>query len=217
MQKVDYEDLSQRVYKALKEMILNGDLHAGERLAQDELARKLGVSRTPLLSAFTKLEREMLVQTVPRRGTYVRTFSRRELLDVFEIRLRLEPLGARGAAEHATAEQVEELAALTQRYEKTVASGAADRARHEDLEFHTLIMRMSGNAFLSTFVESSNIILIANVQGLIKPPEESLAEHRKLLEAIRVRDAESAETLMYRHLESSRSALEHGLARADRG
>lgn len=217
MQKVDYEDLSQRVYRALKEMILNGDLHPGERLAQDELARRLGVSRTPLLSAFTKLEREMLVQTVPRRGTYVRTFSRRELLDVFEIRLRLEPLGARGAAEHATAEQLDELAALTQRYEEIVAAGVPERARHEDLAFHTLIMRMSGNVFLSTFVESSNIILIANVQGLIKPAEASLAEHRELLQAIRARDAESAEALMYRHLESSRAALEQGLARAEGG
>lgn len=217
MQRVDYEDLSQRVYRALKEMILTGYLCAGERLAQDELARKLGVSRTPLLSAFTKLEREMLVHTIPRRGTYVRTFSRRELLDVFEIRLRLEPLGARGAAEHATPNEIDELSALTERYEQTVAAGAAERARYEDLEFHMLIMRLSGNAFLSTFVESSNIILIANVQGLIKPAEASLAEHRELLRAIRVRDAESAEALMYRHLESSRAALEYGLAGAERG
>ncbi|TVR06400.1 MAG: GntR family transcriptional regulator, partial [Spirochaetaceae bacterium] len=96
MYKVEYEDLAQRVYKLLKQMILQGELCSGQRLPQDELAERLGVSRTPLLSAFSKLEREMLVETVPRRGSFVRAYSSEELLNIYDIRLRLEPLGARG-------------------------------------------------------------------------------------------------------------------------
>ncbi|TVQ21928.1 MAG: GntR family transcriptional regulator [Spirochaetaceae bacterium] len=207
MYKVEYDDLSQRVYKVLKQMILDGDLKSGERLAQDELAQRLGVSRTPLLSAFSKLEREMLVQTIPRRGSYVRSFTRSELLDVYDIRLRLEPLGARGAAANGTAEQIERLDALTAEYRQLVADHDSERVKHQDFEFHTLIMQMSGNTFLSSFVASSNIILIANVQGLIKSAEESLAEHLELVDAIRAHDGESAEELMYQHLLSSRTAL----------
>ena len=214
MRRVEYEDLSQRVYKVLKQMILDGELETGSRLAQDELAQRLGVSRTPLLSAFTKLEREMLVETVPRRGTYVRSFSRQELLDVFDIRLRLEPLGARGAAEHATEEDLEKLQAVTAHYRASIEAGASDRLKHEDFEFHLLVMQMSGNTFLSNIIASSNIILIANVQGLVKPAGESLAEHVRLVDAIRRRDAESAEELMYHHLFSSRAALAHGIAQS---
>ena len=210
MHKVEYDDLSQRVYKVLKQMILDGDLKSGERLAQDELAQRLGVSRTPLLSAFAKLEREMLVRTIPRRGRYVRAFTRSELLDVYDIRLRLEPLGARGAAAHGTAEQIERLDALTEQYRQLVADHDADRVKRHDFEFHMLIMEMSGNTFLSSIVASSNIILIANVQGLIKSAEESLAEHRRLVDAIRAHDDASAEELMYHHLFSSRTALAHG-------
>ena len=153
----------------------------------------------------------MLVETVPRRGTYVRSFSRAELLDVFDIRLRLEPLGARGAAEHASAEQVQRLEEITDEYRRTIATGAGEQLKHEDFEFHMLIMQMSGNSFLSNIVASSNIILIANVQGLIKPAEESLAEHERLLEVLRARDGDSAEELMYHHLFSSRTALAHGV------
>jgi DNA-binding GntR family transcriptional regulator len=156
----------------------------------------------------------MLVETIPRRGTYVRSFSTQELLDVFDIRLRLEPLGARGAAEHATDEDFEDLRSLTDRYRASIEAGAVDRLQHEDFDFHLLIMRMSGNTFLSNIVASSNIILIANVQGLIKAAGESLAEHVHLVDAICRRDADSAEELMYHHLFSSRAALARGVAQS---
>ena len=114
MYKVEYEDLAQRVHKLLKQMILQGELKSGQRLPQDELAEQLGVSRTPLLSAFSKLEREMLVETISRRGSFVRSFSTKELLDIYDIRLRLEPLGARGATLQATESEIDELEALTE-------------------------------------------------------------------------------------------------------
>ena len=109
MYKVDYEDLSQQVYKTLKEMILTGRLSSGEKLRQDSLAEELGVSRTPLLSAFSKLEREMLVEIVPRRGAFVKKYSYEELIHVYDIRVRLEPLGAAEAAVHGSRSAIADL------------------------------------------------------------------------------------------------------------
>ncbi|HKJ84610.1 MAG TPA: GntR family transcriptional regulator, partial [Spirochaetia bacterium] len=73
--RVDYEDLSGQVYRMLKHMILVGELKTGEKLRQDDLAERLGVSRTPLLSAFSKLEKEMLVELIPRRGAFVKQYD----------------------------------------------------------------------------------------------------------------------------------------------
>lgn len=209
MYKVEYEDLAQQVHKLLKQMILQGDLKTGQRLAQDELAERLGVSRTPLLSAFSKLEREMLVETIPRRGSFVRSYSHKELIDIYDIRLRLEPLGARGATEQATDAEIAELERITDEYERIIVTEDPGRVKEHDHEFHLALMGMSRNEFLRNIISSNNIILIANIQGLLKSPAESLAQHRSIVAAVRSRDPDVAEEQMYHHLFTSRASLVH--------
>ncbi len=209
MYKVEYEDLAQRVHKLLKQMILQGVLKCGQRLAQDELAERLGVSRTPLLSALSKLEREMLVETIPRRGSFVRSYTHQELINIYDIRLRLEPLGARGAAEQATDGEIEELKQITDRYQQVIATGDPGQIKEHDYDFHMLLMRMSRNTFLHSIISSNNIILIANIQGLLKDPAESLAQHRSIVAAVGSRDADFSEEQMYHHLFTSRATLLH--------
>jgi DNA-binding GntR family transcriptional regulator len=190
-------------------MILQGELRSGQRLPQDDLAERLGVSRTPLLSAFSKLEREMLVETVPRRGSFVRAYTSDELLNIYDIRLRLEPLGARGATERATDAEIEELVTFHERYESVITEGDAGRIKEHDYEFHMMLMRMSRNEFLQNIISSNNIILIANTVGLLKPPLESLEQHRNVIAAVRMREADLAEEQMYHHLFTSRARLLH--------
>lgn len=209
MYRVEYEDLAQRVHRVLKQMILKGELKSGQRLAQDELAEQLGVSRTPLLSAFSKLEREMLVKTIPRRGTFVREYSHKELVDIYDIRMRLEPLGARDATMRATSDEIAELERFNDRYEEIIAAGDAGQIKEHDYDFHMLLMSMSGNEFLHTIIASNNIILIANIQGLLKDPSESLAQHRSIIAAVRSHDPDAAEEQMYHHLFTSRATLLH--------
>ncbi len=209
MYRIEHEDLPQRVHKLLKEMILKGELELGQHLAQDELADRLGVSRTPLLSALSKLEREMLVESVPRKGSYVRSYSHEELLGIYDIRLRLEPLGARNATEHGTNAEIEELQRITDQYEEIIEQGNAGRIKSQDYEFHILLMEMSRNRFLYNIVTSNNIILIANLKGLLKKPRESLEQHRNILSAVQSRDPDIAEEQMYHHIFTSRAALIH--------
>ena len=209
MYRIEHEDLPQRVHKVLKRMILEGELELGQHLAQDELADRLGVSRTPLLSALSKLEREMLVETVPRKGSYVRSYSQDELLNIYDIRLRLEPLGARTATENGTNAEIQKLSRITDDYEKIVSQGDAGQIKSQDYKFHMFIMEMSRNRFLHNIVASNNIILIANVKGLLKGPKESLEQHRSIVSAVQSRDADAAEEQMYHHIFTSRAALIH--------
>ena len=204
--RVDYEDLSQQVYRMLKHMILVGELKTGEKLAQDELAVRLGVSRTPLLSAFSKLEKEMLVEMVPRRGAFVRKYELRELVDIYEIRVRLEPLGAAEAARNGSPEEKEELMRICREFD-SLAPTHDPKIKEMDYEFHMHIMKMSGNQLLYNIISSYSIIPIANFYGFFKEPETSATEHESVCAAIRDGAVTKARREMFQHINSSRQHL----------
>jgi DNA-binding GntR family transcriptional regulator len=204
--RVEHEDLSQKVYRTLKRMILIGELKTGEKLRQDKLAERLGVSRTPLLSAFSKLEKEMLVETVPRRGAFVRKYRLDELVDIYEIRVRLEPLGAAQAAKNGTDDEIAKLNSLSVEFGKMAASRSA-QLKELDYEYHMLIMKMSRNELLYNIISSYSIIPIANVYGFFKEPTASSDEHTALSQAITNRDASGARRQMFQHIDSSRRHL----------
>ncbi len=207
MYTVRYEDLSNKVYKALKEMILKGELHSGQKLLQEELAERLGVSRTPLLTAFSKLEKEHLVEIIPRRGAFVKKPEPEELIDMYDIRLRLEPLGAREAAETASPKDVAELTGILDRFRASAEEGEDGAVKAHDYAFHMQVMRMSGNQLLFSIISSFNMMIVSNMKGLLKDPLLSVAEHEELLRAIRDRNPDEAESLMFRHIAGSREAL----------
>lgn len=207
MYRIETEDLGRKVYKVLRSMIVNGDLRSGEKLGQEELAAKLGVSRTPLLFAFSKLEQDNLVEVLPRRGAYVRRYSRRELLDIYDIRCRLEPLAARDAAMNATPEDIASLAQLLGAFREALRAGDPLAQMRTDYAFHMELLRCCGNRFLLDMLATLNIIVISNAEGLQKPPEHSMREHDALLAALRARDADRAEAVMFAHVNDARRNL----------
>ena len=85
-----HSDLSYPVYKKIREMILKNELKPGEKLLQEKLAEQLGVSRTPLLKALQMLEHELLVESIPRRGMYVKKLSVDEMNEIYEVREAFE-------------------------------------------------------------------------------------------------------------------------------
>lgn len=87
-------DLSQPIYLKLKEMISNGELKQGEKIAQEKIAEKLGVSRTPLMKALLALENEYLVESIPRRGIYLRSLDQKNI-DIYTCREAIEGMAAR--------------------------------------------------------------------------------------------------------------------------
>lgn len=204
---LQYEDLTEKVYKAVKEMILTSELPPGMKLLQEELSERLGVSRTPLLAAFSKLEKEMLIEMIPRRGAYVRRCSLEEMYDFADVRIRLEPLGARNAAIKATPAEREGLMALLARYRHAVAAGDRQEIKESDYYLHMEIMRLSGSKVLHQIVSSFNIVLISNQRGLLKSPQESLVEHELVCLAIARGDADGAEAAMAAHLSGIKTGM----------
>ena len=189
-------------------MILTGELAPGTKLRQEKFAEKLGVSRTPLMKAFSKLEKEMLLDMIPRRGAYVHKCSKQELLDYIDIRMRLEPLGARNAAVNHSPEGLEAFRLSLNKYEEAVSKGDQSLIKEADYQFHMGIVDLSSNKVLGQMISSFNIVIISNQRGLLKDPMISLNEHRSIFRAIELRDADATEAAMTLHMTGLKTRIE---------
>lgn len=202
MIKISNDELGTLAYKKIKEMILAKELMPGQKIVQDKLAESLGISRTPLRTALQMLEGEYLVESVPRRGVFVKKFSDEEVVEIYDCRMALEGRATHLFTETATPEDINKLKKLFEPF----TSGEINVADYQkaDSEFHDTIIRGCGNNFLAKVFYQSNLLVIIDIIGLVRPPEETLSEHMKIIEAIENKDQELAESLAKSHLEKSK-------------
>jgi len=201
-----HTDLASLVYKRVKNLILSKELRAGQKIVQEELAGQLGVSRTPLIKALQRLEAEFLVESLPRRGMFVKEISAEELIDAFECREALEGVSARRAATRITDAEIAELRALFTPFQGQ--EGQIDVAQYvdADIQFHKLISEISGNRIIAHLEILGNVHR-TTVLHIKRLPEETLEEHLAIIEALERRDAADAERLMHAHLRRTRDSV----------
>ncbi len=199
----EHENLDQKAYLIIKEMINDRRLAPGDKISQEKLAGELGISRTPLISALKFLEKEKLVEARPRRGFFVRAFDRYEMISIFELREVLEGLAARRAAMEVTDRQIRQLRTFFKDFSgQGPISDYRDYCR-EDRRFHNFVTQIAAREFLASILSSYNIIsfsyqLVAS-EGLVRSPDETLGEHMAIIDAICDRDPQAAESMMRRH------------------
>jgi len=207
----DHVNLDQKVYSQLKTMILDQNLKSGSKIFQEKLAEDLGISRTPLVNALKKLEQEQLITAIPRKGFYVREFSKEEMVYIFELREVLEGLAARRAALRISASQIQKLQNLFTGLKTAEATGSVEKYAKEDRRFHNYLINIGGDDLLSNMLETYSVItfsyLVKFRGGLVRPPQETLPEHLAIVEAIIRRDPEMAEQAVRLHFMRSREKL----------
>jgi DNA-binding GntR family transcriptional regulator len=215
----EHENLDQKAYQILKTMIMDRQLLPGEKIPQEKLAEDLGISRTPLINALKFLEKEKLVQSIPRRGFFMRTFTQKEMISIFELREVLEGLAARKAAQKITDNQIVQLGKF---FEQFAGDKDIDDIRayaREDRRFHKFLLDIGAKEFLKSILETYNVISysyqVVSPEGLVRHPRETIREHRAMIDAIAGRDAEAAENLMRRHFQRSRAVLQESLKADD--
>ena len=211
MAKIEHVDLGLRVYDALKGMILSGELEPGQKITQMKLAEDIGVSRTPLLKALQMLEHELLVESIPRRGMFVKKMKHEEIIDAFDCREGLEGIAARLTAERITENQLRRLQKVFAPFRGQSDISVKDYGR-ADQQFHRMLIQFSGNHILPRIEMVGNIHIISYNRGLIRPPEETLPEHHAIVEAITERRSDLAEKHARAHLRKSRDLLASSLA-----
>ncbi|NUR91411.1 MAG: GntR family transcriptional regulator [Nonomuraea sp.] len=192
------------VYATLKERIIEGELSPGERLIERDLAAELDVSRVPVREALSRLEAERLVVLVPRQGVLVSPFTPADVEDFFDVRESLEVLAARLAAERADEEGLATLRDALERAEEATRSGDPSRIARVNAEFHTTVVRLSGNALLIDMMRP----LEARLRWLFRltrlDAEEQRSEHHGLYDAISRGDADAAGEHVLRHVARGR-------------
>jgi len=203
----EHENLDQKACSILKDMIIERKLLPGQKIPQEKLARDLGISRTPLINALKFLEQEKLVESVPRRGFFVRLFSKEEMIYIFELREVLEGLAARRAASNITDSQIIELNSFFQHFARQKNISNYKGYAREDRRFHNFVIDVGAKEFLKSILLTTNIISfsyqVLNSEGLVRPPDETIQEHLAVIEAIKERHSEAAEDLMRQHFKKS--------------
>jgi len=206
-----HANLDQQAYGIIKEMIRSRKLLPGEKISQNDLAHELGISRTPLVSALKYMEKENLVESRPRRGFFVRQFSHREMLSIFELREVLEGLAARRAASKITDGQIIELRRFFSSFAQHRSIDDYRTYCDEDRRFHNFVTDLGDQEFLKSILKTYNIISFSyqliSSEGLVRSPDDTIDEHLDIITAICNRDAEAAERLMRRHFRRSIAAL----------
>jgi len=207
LQPIKQADLSVQVYQRIKEMILSGELKPGEKLPQEKIAEQLGVSRMPLHKAFVMLEEEFLVESIPRRGIFIRKPDIQEIIDAFECREGLEGIAARRAASNLTNKEIDHLEFLFKEFQDLTH---IDPVLYQaaDTEFHELIIQASGNKVMHRLNSIGSVLIRTYPKGIILPFRESLNDHGRIVEAFRRRDGELAEKLVREHSRKAKEILE---------
>lgn len=197
-------NLELEVYDIIKSLILDRKFMPGDKISIDQLRADLGVSRTPIVIALKMLEKEMLIDTKPRRGHYVRTFTKKEIIDVLELREALEALGARRAARHITKYQINELTDFFKDIDVEGDPKALSAYAKEDQGFHEFIMEIAGGEVFSSVFKAYAVVIFtyhADLPGgFVRHPRETIQEHLEMIEAICNRDEDKAERLMRHHM-----------------
>jgi DNA-binding GntR family transcriptional regulator len=201
-----YQDVAEQ----LRQKIYDYELKPGEWIDELELVEKMGISRTPLRESLKLLAAEGLVQIKPGHGCFVTRLTVEDLNELFPIMALLEGRCAHEAARKLTPEGLEQLETLHKQIEQSFSQG--DIAGYYQLNylFHEQIQNLAGNPWLMRVANDLRRILkMHRGRQLLTPGrlEESLAEHRALLDCFRHNDADGAERVMSDHLLHQRTAL----------
>ena len=202
----------QSVFLTLEEEILSGALKPGDTLTEIALSERLGVSRTPLRAAIHALAEEGLVEVVPNKGAVVLGVSRDDLIEIYDIRMRLEGIAASLAAKRISKEAIAKLTESVELSEFYLTKNDSDHLKELDSDFHNLLYKSSGNRHLCKILSELHRNIRSYRKMSLSVPERlktSVEEHKRLLAAIRSRDEQLAEKIAVEHI---RAALDNLLS-----
>ena len=195
-----------KVFSQIQNDILNGLYQPGENLIETKLSEEMGVSRTPIREAIRQLELEGLVQSIPNKGAIVKGISAKDIEDIYTIRMLIEGLAARWAAEKITPEELEELKEAVELEEFYTVKNDISHLLRSDSRFHDIIYKACKSKplmhTLSTFhhhVQRARSISM-NSPGRAR---QVLEEHKAIFRAITDRDADRAEKLTTEHVRNA--------------
>jgi DNA-binding GntR family transcriptional regulator len=204
------KNLTHMVYRKIKEMMLNYEIVPGQRLIFSDLAKRMGVSRTPVNNALSILANEGFLDLIPHQGYTVHQITKDEAESLYEIREIIE-LGALGRAIRAlTPEKLAELEEKKRLYENAVVDQVSRGRFTLDQEFHACLVQMSDNLYLADYFREvyQRIFLRHRIEGLrADRAQKVVSEHNEIFEAVSLRDIEWAKESIKSHIKAGKDYI----------
>lgn len=197
------ESVVDRVYGELRSMAIRFEFKPGERLHEGDLAKRLGVSRTPLREALHRLNIEGFLRISPGRGFFCRELDAKEIFDLYELRKSLEVAAVRLSAERASDADIDTLYNSLDDAGMIVADSADIERVELDEKFHERLMMLSGNAEMLHVLRNVNarIRFVRRTDMTIANRMSTQQEHRLVLDRLRERDADGAAAILSQHID----------------
>ncbi|MEI6509380.1 MAG: GntR family transcriptional regulator [bacterium] len=191
--------------QVIREAILNREYLPGQKLIEEEISSKFGVSRTPIREALLVLEQEGLVDNQPHVGMFVISFCREEIIDLLRVEAAMEGLAAAEAAKRITLEEIAELESLQQ--EMGSRQQPVDQVEffNYDRKMHAMVVRCSGSPTLINILEKQLSLVYLCRFYTIRAPDRyshSIKEHQEIIDSFKNHDARRSEKAAQDHLES---------------
>ncbi|MEL7105674.1 MAG: GntR family transcriptional regulator [Pseudomonadota bacterium] len=196
--------LSEQVKEELLDDIMAGRYKPGDRLVESQIAKRMGISQSPVREALRDMVAMRFVEVEPHKGARVRRIDQREVLEIYPVRACLEELAGQLAVAHA-ADYLDDLERAIDRMTKAFSARDVRTLAHWDVVFHRTILEASGNQILietwnSLMIEARTFVTLNNL--ISRAPEIDLAgRHYPIIEALRDGDAVRCGQVMRLHVE----------------
>ena len=199
------------VYHLLKEKLASLEFKPGQSLRESEIAVRFRVSRTPVRHAFAKLERDGLLEIIPRKGAFIKVLSLKDIFEIFQVRIALEGMAARLAAENVDLEALNKFESL---YLGALQENSSDSLRkifNYGIKFHDFIVNNADNRRIEGVLKDFRVqfgisrIFFLHQNSNVRPSRaiQSIKEHLGIIEALKQRDGNLAEARMKEHISNA--------------
>ena len=202
--------LADQIFMEIENNILTGVYAKGEVFTEIGFSEKLGVSRTPIREAIRRLEQERLID-VTTKGIVILGISKKDISDMYEVRLRIEGLAYRWAANSISEEGKKELLEIVELQEFYTSKKDVDNIKNMDSKFHEIVYNNCGSIVLSDILHQLHKKVTKYRKASVSNNErafQSTKEHREILDAILSGNGELAERLTVDHVKNAKKYIE---------
>ncbi|HZK02329.1 MAG TPA: GntR family transcriptional regulator [Anaerovoracaceae bacterium] len=205
--------LSEEIENILRERILKGEYDIGQRIKENSVAEELKVSRTPIREAFKGLEQEGLIVTIPNRGSFALGLTKKDIQDIYAVRILVEALAVEWAVERIKDDEISSLEDIFEKMEFYTYKKDSKKVLELNRAFHEIIYRASGSRFLAQILRSYQEYVEKTRKATVyeKNLPTILEEHREILVTMRERNADKAIARISAHLINSKKRTEESL------
>ena len=206
-------NLNEQVYDEIRRRLLTREYTAGSKLSLHELAAELGISRSPVHHALTRLVSDGLLTVRSRRGYFVAPVTAAALAEGYDVRLALELHAAERAVPGVSATQLGTFRALLDATAATISHEEWDAA---NAAFHEFQIDLAGNTLLSRFYRELSVNLLMQVirGGHVEGHADLVTEHARIVDAFEEKDVEGARLAVREHIETGRRIALDAIERA---